>query len=167
MAFQLNRRLTLFRVTSVAFAGLLLITPQAQAQVAENPAAEAPAEAETAADPFAVPEGATAEELMAFITSVKQQRGRTMESVVKAASAAVARETGEAAVLVDNSDTFKSIQSGTTKTHNQRQTNRKVEEAVAAHDAVVGGKGACTFGKVPSLRTQVVGVPESTIFGCS
>lgn len=90
MAFQLNRRLTLFRVTSVVFVGLLLITPQAQAQaqaqVAENPAAEA----ETAADPFAVPEGATAEELMAFITSVKQQRGRTMESVVKAASAAVA-----------------------------------------------------------------------------
>ena len=54
-----------------------------------------------------------------------------------AADAAIARVTGEAAALVDCSDTFKSIQSASTKANSQRQANRKVEEAVVAHDAVV------------------------------
>lgn len=53
-------------------------------------AAQAPDQAEAGADPFLVPEGATAQELMKFIGSVKQKRGRTMESVTKAATAAVA-----------------------------------------------------------------------------
>ena len=55
----------------------------------------------------------------------------------QAASTAIARVTGEAAVQVDNSDTFDSISNGSTKANNQRQANRKVDEAVVAHDAVV------------------------------
>jgi len=87
MAFQPQRHRSLIHVHLIAFAGLLLITPQVIAQAPAG--AQAPAEAEQA-DPFAVPEGASAQELMAFIQSVKKQMGRTKESVTRAASAAVA-----------------------------------------------------------------------------
>ena len=59
------------------------------------------------------------------------------EAFFLAASTAIARVTGEAAVLVDNSGTFDSIKSGTTKANNQRQTDKKVDEAIASHKAVV------------------------------
>jgi thiol-disulfide isomerase/thioredoxin len=88
MAFQPKRRRNLIRVNSIVLIGFLLLAPQAMAQAPAD--AKAPAETEPATDPFAVPEGATAEELMKFIASVKQKRGRTMESVTKAATAAVA-----------------------------------------------------------------------------
>ncbi|MGI9471167.1 MAG: TlpA family protein disulfide reductase [Rubripirellula sp.] len=75
----------------------LAFTPQVLAQEpaeaakqADEDKAEATAEAEKEVDPYAVPEGATAQELFAFINQVKSKRGRTMESVVKAATAAVA-----------------------------------------------------------------------------
>ena len=87
MAFQLKSRLSLSRVHSVTLACFVLIVPQVIAQ--DAPAAPEQPETEQA-DPFAVPEGATAEELLKFINSVKRQRGNTMESVVKAATAAVA-----------------------------------------------------------------------------
>ena len=88
MALQPKRRRNLIRVNFIALIGLLLLTPQAMAQAPA--AAQAPAEAEQGADPFTVPEGATAEELMKFIANAKQNRGRTMETVTKAATAAVA-----------------------------------------------------------------------------
>lgn len=87
MALQPKRRRTLFRV-NFALIGLLLLAPRAIAQAPAG--AQAPAEAEQAADPFTVPEGASAEELMKFIANAKQNRGRTMETVTKAATAAVA-----------------------------------------------------------------------------
>ncbi len=68
----------------------------AQEKAGEEPSAVAKPdqedEEEKAAevDPFAVPEGATEEELFAFIQRVKSKRGRTLESVVQAAKAAVA-----------------------------------------------------------------------------
>ena len=88
MALQPKRRRNLIRVNFIALIGLLLLTPQAMAQAPA--AAQAPAEAEQGADPFTVPEGATAEELMKFIANAKQNRGRTIETVTKAATAAVA-----------------------------------------------------------------------------
>ena len=88
MAIQPQRRRCLIRVNFMVLIGLLLLSPQAMAQAPA--AAQAPDQAEAGADPFAVPEGATAQELMKFIGSVKQKRGRTMESVTKAATAAVA-----------------------------------------------------------------------------
>ena len=88
MAIQPQRRRSFIRVDFIVFIGLLLLSPQAMAQAPA--AAQAPDQAEAGADPFAVPEGATAQELMKFIGSVKQKRGRTMESVTKAATAAVA-----------------------------------------------------------------------------
>jgi len=87
MAFQQKTRRPLYRVASITLACLVLIAPQVIAQ--DAPAAPEQPETEQA-DPFAVPEGATAEELLKFINSVKRQRGNTMESVVKAATAAVA-----------------------------------------------------------------------------
>jgi thiol-disulfide isomerase/thioredoxin len=89
MAIQPKRRRNFHRVNFIVFAGLLLIAPQVLAQAPAD--AQPPAQAEQAKDPFAVPEGATAQELMTFIGSVKKRMDRSnKESVIKAASAAVA-----------------------------------------------------------------------------
>ena len=93
MAFQLQTRRSLYRFHSLALACLVLIAPQAIAQDAQDAKAAAAIEQQAEqADPFAVPEGATAEELLKFINSVKRQQGnpRTPESVARAASAAAA-----------------------------------------------------------------------------
>jgi len=59
------------------------------------------------------------------------------EKFFLAADAAIAHQTGKAAALVDCSDALDSIYNASTKASNQRQANRKVEEAVASHKAVV------------------------------
>jgi len=59
------------------------------------------------------------------------------EKFFLAADAAIARQTGEAAALVDCSDAFDSIYNASSKANNQRQADRKVEEAVTSHKAVV------------------------------
>lgn len=94
MAFQLKTHRSLFRVHAFTLACLFLIAPQAIAQDTPTAPTEKQAEAvekqAEAVDPFAVPEGANAEELLKFINSVKRQRGNTMETVKRAATAAVA-----------------------------------------------------------------------------
>ncbi len=86
MAFQPKWRRNLCCVNSIVFAGLFLLSPQVLAQAP----ADGQAQTEADADPFAVPVGANAQELMKFIASVRQKRGNTMESVTRAATAAVA-----------------------------------------------------------------------------
>ncbi len=61
-------------------------------------------------DPFAVPENATAAELWEFITTVKRNRGRTLESVTKSAKAAVAASQAIRDIEgVDSGDEIKAI----------------------------------------------------------
>lgn len=62
----------------------------AKPAVADSKQSDAIEEIAEVVDPYAVPANANAEELMDFIQSVKDNRGRTVESVSKAARAAVA-----------------------------------------------------------------------------
>lgn len=99
MASPLSTKRSFQWIAFLSLACVVIASPQLSAQEADasEKAAEkqnateenAKADAEQEEDPFAVPEGATAEELFAFINQVKRQRGRTLESVVKSATAAV------------------------------------------------------------------------------
>ncbi len=63
----------------------------ADAEAGEKPADEKEdAKEEEEVDPLAVPEGATAKELLEFIGTAKSQQGRTLKTVMKSAQAVVA-----------------------------------------------------------------------------
>ncbi len=91
-----HRRLPIALLTGML--ALAFITPFARAQEDEGskPSAQVkdPVEADSQPedsepeDPFALPEGADAEELFAFIRRVKMMKGRDLKSVMRAAKAA-------------------------------------------------------------------------------
>ena len=91
----------------------------------------------------------------------------------QAASTAIARVTGEAAVQVDNSDTFDSISNGSTKANNQRRKGKQIDEAVAAHDAVVefvanndmsSEENQTKRNKLMMLREELSSKPGASVF---
>jgi thiol-disulfide isomerase/thioredoxin len=117
MASSLSTKRSLQWIAFLSLACVVIAPPQLRAQEADasEEAAEkedakeekSEADAEEEEDPFAVPEGATAEDLLAFINQVKRQRGRTLESVVKSATAAV--EASDAIRAIEDVETADEI----------------------------------------------------------
>ncbi len=82
---SLRRRLSLLLATALC---LPLASPLSVFAQETQEATDKTESAAEESDPLAVPEEATVQELFEFINRVKQQRGRTLESVMKVAKAA-------------------------------------------------------------------------------
>ena len=102
---------TLHRIAFIALAIFIGLPSLLHGQEAKNASEEKAAadgeQKKVETDAFAVPEGANAQELFAFINKVKSKRGRTMESVVRAATAAV--QASDAIRAIDDINTADEI----------------------------------------------------------